>query len=53
MQLIEIEKTNSTSVSCRGMSNLYDHPQIYLEIKEEIGKIECPYCSKIFELVKD
>ena len=51
MEFIEIEKTNSTSVSCRGKKLPFDHPQIYLEIKEEIGKIECPYCSKIFELI--
>lgn len=50
MQFIEIEKTNSTSVSCKGKEAPYDHPKVYLEINKKIGKIECPYCSKTFEL---
>ncbi|MEY3196770.1 MAG: Zinc-finger domain [Pseudomonadota bacterium] len=39
-------------VSCSGSEYPYDHPVIYLEIKEKEGKIECPYCSKIFVLNK-
>jgi uncharacterized Zn-finger protein len=50
MKFIEIEKTNSTSVSCKGKEAPYDHPKVYLEINKEIGKIECPYCAKTFEL---
>lgn len=50
MQLIEIEKTNSTSVSCKGKESPYDHPKVYLEINPELGKVACPYCGKIFEI---
>ncbi len=50
MQLIEIEKTNSTSVSCVGKESPYDHPKVYLEINPEVGRVECPYCGKTFTL---
>ena len=48
MQLIEIEKTNSTSVSCKGKESPYDHPKVYLEINPELGRVACPYCGKTF-----
>jgi uncharacterized Zn-finger protein len=48
--MVEIEEINSTSVSCKGKEAPYDHPKVYLEIRKDIGKIECPYCSKLFKL---
>ena len=51
MQRIEIEKTNSTSVFCKGKDSPYDHPKVYLEINRELGKVTCPYCGKAFELI--
>ena len=50
MDTSKIETTNSTSVSCQGKEAPYDHPKVYLEIDPELGKIDCPYCGKIFEL---
>jgi uncharacterized Zn-finger protein len=50
MQSVEIEKTKSTSVSCNGKEAPFDHPKIYLKIDIKLGKIDCPYCGKIFEL---
>jgi uncharacterized Zn-finger protein len=50
MQPIEIEKTDSKSVSCKGKEAPYDHPHIYLEIDPKIGYMDCPYCGKRFQL---
>lgn len=47
---MQLEKTKSSSISCKGKEAPYDHPKVYLEIDKKIGKIECPYCSKVFEL---
>jgi len=47
---MEIEKTKSKSVSCKGKEAPFDHPKVYLEIDPKLGKIDCPYCGKIFEL---
>ena len=49
---MQIEKTKSKSVACNGGEAPSGHPKIYLEIDPKLGKIECPYCSKIFELYK-
>lgn len=48
----EIEFVLDNSVSCQGREAPYDHPLVYLEIKEEGGKIDCPYCGKEFMLRK-
>jgi uncharacterized Zn-finger protein len=48
----EITYTNIQHVSCHGLEEPYDHPMIYLEIDKEIGKVECPYCSRTFVLKK-
>jgi uncharacterized Zn-finger protein len=50
MKPVQIEKTKSTSVSCSGRDVPYDHPRVFLEINSLIGKIDCPYCGKCFEL---
>jgi uncharacterized Zn-finger protein len=52
MEFIEIENTRSNSVACNGKEEPFDHPKIYLEIDTDIGKIDCPYCSKVFILDK-
>jgi len=44
----EIEFVHTRSVSCQGLEAPYDHPLVYLEIKDEAGKIDCPYCGKEF-----
>lgn len=49
---MNIERTQSKSVACNGEQSPNGHPKIYLAIDEEIGKIACPYCSKIFELAQ-
>ena len=44
--------TQQRHVSCNGLEAPFDHPMIYLEIAPEEGKVECPYCSKVFILDK-
>ncbi|MES2214868.1 MAG: zinc-finger domain-containing protein [Pseudomonadota bacterium] len=52
MNKSEIVHTKARSVSCLGKEAPYDHPLVYLEIVEEVGKIDCPYCGKEFVLTK-
>lgn len=44
----EIIYTEDYSVSCQGREYPYDHPLVYLEIKKDKNKIDCPYCGKEF-----
>jgi uncharacterized Zn-finger protein len=46
----EMEFVEGGSVSCQGHEAPYDHPLVYLQIKEDAGKIDCPYCGKEFIL---
>jgi uncharacterized Zn-finger protein len=46
----EIEFVQDSSVSCQGREAPFDHPLVYLEIKADVGKIDCPYCGKEFIL---
>jgi len=48
----EIIHTHEKHVSCNGLETPYDHPMIYLVIVPYEGKVECPYCSKVFVLDK-
>lgn len=48
MSTKETIHTNKKSVSCMGKESPFDHPQIYLEIDDKNGYVECPYCSKKF-----
>lgn len=43
---------NYLKVNCDGGGGGLGHPQIYLEIKEAVAKIACPYCSKEFVYLK-
>jgi uncharacterized Zn-finger protein len=50
MQKPETVFTKTREVSCHGKEAEYDHPLVYLEIKDDLGKIDCPYCGKEFVL---
>lgn len=50
MNKLETVITTTHAVSCQGKEAPYDHPLVYLEIKEELGNIDCPYCGKEFVL---
>tara|TARA_B100001175_G_scaffold302557_1_gene296710 strand:- start:262 stop:456 length:195 start_codon:yes stop_codon:yes gene_type:complete len=39
---------NTTSVLCKGDKASGSHPQIFLNVRADDGKIECYYCGKTF-----
>jgi uncharacterized Zn-finger protein len=52
----ETIKVDTTHVHCDGgakdLASALGHPRVYLQIKPEIGEIECPYCSRHYVLEK-
>jgi uncharacterized Zn-finger protein len=50
MELLKIEKANTTSVCCNGREAPYDHPKVYLKIDPKYQHVLCPYCGKQFVL---
>lgn len=42
--------TKTSEVQCSGGEEGSGHPRIFLNIKQEIGYVSCPYCGKHFEL---
>ncbi|MSO72871.1 MAG: zinc-finger domain-containing protein [Rhodospirillaceae bacterium] len=49
----ETIKAESTAVNCDGGGGALGHPRVYLQIKPEVGAIECPYCSRRYVLTED
>ncbi len=47
-QNIERVIVKDRHVSCDGGSGELGHPKVYLEIKEGVNEIYCPYCNKHF-----
>ena len=39
---------NTTSVLCKGDKASGSHPQIFLNVRADDGKIECYYCGRTF-----
>ncbi len=49
----EVINTETAQVSCDGGGGALGHPRVYLQIKPEVGEIECPYCGRRFVLKTD
>ncbi|HEX7968734.1 MAG TPA: zinc-finger domain-containing protein [Stellaceae bacterium] len=49
MQPFETIYVDSTVVACNGGGGPLGHPRVYLNLSGD-GKIECPYCSRLFVL---
>ena len=49
---VETIKVDTTTVNCDGGGGALGHPCVYLQIKPEVGEIECPYCSRRYVLDK-
>ena len=45
----EIVETDKTRVACDGGGGPLGHPKVYLNLGKE-GRIECPYCSRLYVL---
>lgn len=52
-EALETIKADTTQVNCDGGGGALGHPRVYLQIKPEVGEIECPYCSRRYVLNKD
>lgn len=47
MQPFEVIYVSKQVVACDGTGGVGGHPRVYLNLSAE-GKIECPYCSRLF-----
>ncbi len=47
MQPLEVIYVDSGVAACNGGGGPLGHPRVYLNLSAE-GKIECPYCSRLF-----
>jgi uncharacterized Zn-finger protein len=47
MQPFETIHVDSMVVACNGGGGPLGHPKVYLNLAAD-GKIECPYCSRLF-----
>jgi uncharacterized Zn-finger protein len=47
MQPFEVIYVPKDVVACDGGGGVGGHPRVYLNLSAE-GKIECPYCSRLF-----
>jgi len=46
----ETVDTETAAVDCDGGGGALGHPRVYLNIKQDEGQIDCPYCGKRFVL---
>lgn len=44
--------TDKTEVWCDGGEGALGHPRVYLHM-DETGRVECPYCDRLFLLKAD
>ena len=47
---VETIKTTTPNVNCDGGGGALGHPRVYLQIKPQVGHIDCPYCSRRYVL---
>lgn len=52
-QPVETIRVETTHVSCDGGGGALGHPKVYLQIKPDIGHIDCPYCGRKYVLDKN
>jgi uncharacterized Zn-finger protein len=45
----EVITVDTDHVACDGGGGALGHPKVYLNLGEE-GRIECPYCSRLYVL---
>ncbi len=44
---------DTLQVACDGGGGALGHPRIFMTIRPVEGHVECPYCSRRYELKKD
>lgn len=50
---VETIQVDTTHVNCDGGGGSLGHPRVYLQIKTEVGEIDCPYCGRHYVLDKN
>lgn len=50
---MDVVSANTRHVSCDGGDEDLGHPKVYLEIKQGVDRVECPYCGKTFVYTPD
>ncbi len=53
MQPVEIIEVDKHDVACDGGKGGLGHPRVYLHVDEHNGRIQCPYCSRLYLLRGD
>lgn len=53
MHPIEIIEVDEHDVACDGGKGALGHPRVYLHIDDHSGRIQCPYCSRLYLLRKE
>lgn len=53
MQPVEIIEVDKYDVACDGSKGPLGHPRVYLHIDQHSGRIQCPYCSRLYLLKSD
>ena len=43
-------EVHALEVACDGGGGALGHPKVYLHIDQDVGRITCPYCSRIYIL---
>lgn len=47
----DIVYTNKTEIACDGDDGALGHPRVFLHMED--GKVECPYCDRVFIFKED
>ncbi len=47
---VETIKTTTGNVACDGGGGSLGHPRVFLQIKPQVGHIDCPYCGRRYVL---
>ena len=50
MQPFETIVVDENVVACNGGGGALGHPRVFLNVAGDGGRIECPYCSRLFVL---
>jgi uncharacterized Zn-finger protein len=46
----EVKIVESHRIACDGGEGALGHPRVWLQIPEEVGFVECPYCDAKYVL---
>lgn len=50
MEPFEVITVNEMEVACNGGGGVLGHPRVFLHIDRLTHRIQCPYCSRLYEL---